>query len=139
MEGLDHYCGVGGCALHLAQSGREVLGVESSADAVEAAELTAVELASPARFIAGDATEFALGAGTAPGLVVVNPPRRGIGDDLAGWLERSGVQHVLYSNCNAVTLARDLAVMPSLRPARARLLDMFPQTGHYEVLVLLER
>jgi 23S rRNA (uracil747-C5)-methyltransferase len=29
--------------------------------------------------------------------------------------------------------------MPSLRPTRARLLDMFPHTDHYEVLVLLER
>jgi 23S rRNA (uracil747-C5)-methyltransferase len=29
--------------------------------------------------------------------------------------------------------------MPSLRPVRAQLLDMFPNTGHYEVLTLLTR
>ena len=45
----------------------------------------------------------------APDLVVVNPPRRGIGPDLAGWLESSGVEHVVYSSCNAESLARDLA------------------------------
>ena len=39
----------------------------------------------------------------------------------------------------AETLARDLAAMPSLRPVRAQLLDMFPHTPHYEVLVLLRR
>ena len=72
-------------------------------------------------------------------MVIVNPPRRGIGADLAQWLEASGIEHVLYSSCNATTLAKDLAAMPSLRPVRARLLDMFPQTSHYEVLVLLER
>ncbi len=72
-------------------------------------------------------------------MVIVNPPRRGIGADLARRLEASDVRHVLYSSCNATTLAEDLAQMPSLRPRRARLLDMFPQTSHYEVLVLLER
>ena len=72
-------------------------------------------------------------------MVIVNPPRRGIGADLGQWLEGSGIDHVLYSSCNAATLAKDLAAMPSLRPVRARLLDMFPQTSHYEVLVLLER
>ncbi|BDZ61866.1 hypothetical protein GCM10025873_16570 [Demequina sediminis] len=46
---------------------------------------------------------------------------------------------VVYSSCNAVTLARDLAAMPSLRPVRGRLLDMFPHTEHYEAVVLLER
>jgi hypothetical protein len=55
----------------------------------------------------------------------VNPPRRGIGEDLAGWLESSGTRHVLYSSCNNVSsLARDLERMPSLRPRRALLLDM---------------
>jgi tRNA/tmRNA/rRNA uracil-C5-methylase (TrmA/RlmC/RlmD family) len=62
-------------------------------------------------FAAGYATAFAVGP-DAPGLpemVIVNPPRRGIGSDLAHWLEASGIDHVLYSSCNATTLAKDLA------------------------------
>lgn len=74
----------------------------------------------------------------APGLVIVNPPRRGIGA-LAGHIERSGVQNLLYSSCNVTSLARDLAAMPSLRPVAARAFAMFPQTRHHEVLVLLGR
>lgn len=137
----DLYCGVGGFALHLAAPGRDLLGVEVSADAVDAARATAADLDVPARFVAADATAYALGSdpAAAPDLVVVNPPRRGIGADLAGWLEASGVRHVVYSSCNAVTLARDLAAMPSWRPVEGRVLDMFPHTDHYEVMVLLSR
>ena len=72
-------------------------------------------------------------------LVVVNPPRRGLGPELAAKLEASSARTVIYSSCNAVTLARDLAAMPSWRPREARLLNMFPHTQHYEVIVLLER
>lgn len=135
----DLYCGVGGFALHLAGPGREVLGVEVSADAVDAARATAADLGVAVEFVADDATAYALGSRTPPDLVVVNPPRRGIGPDLAGWLEQSAVRHVVYSSCNAESLARDLALMPSLRPAEAGVLDMFPHTTHYEVLVLLTR
>jgi 23S rRNA (uracil747-C5)-methyltransferase len=131
----DLYCGVGGFALHLAAPGRDVLGVEISPEAVASARLSG----SGARFEVGDATAYALGQDSAPDLVVVNPPRRGIGPELSGWLERSGGRHVLYSSCNAQTLATDLAAMPSLRPVRGQLLDMFPNTSHYEVLVLLTR
>lgn len=136
----DLYCGVGGFALHLAGPGREVLGVEVSADAVEAASRSAAALGVDARFVAADATAYATSHDPAGvGLVVVNPPRRGIGQELAGWLEASTVPHVVYSSCNAETLARDLAAMPSLRPVEARALDMFPHTSHYEVMVLLTR
>ena len=134
----DLYCGVGGFALHLAGPGREVLGVEISTEAVASATLSAQEAGVAARFEAGDATSY-LRDRPAPDLVVVNPPRRGIGAGLSGWLEASGVRHVLYSSCNAQTLAADLSAMPSLRPVRGQVLDMFPNTGHYEVLVLLER
>lgn len=131
----DLYCGVGGFALHLAAPGRDVLGVEISGEAIASAELTRDELGlADVRFEVGDATGY---AGDPPDLVVVNPPRRGIGPELSDWLERSGVRHVLYSSCNAQSLATDLAAMPSLRPVRGQLLDMFPNTSHYEVLVLL--
>jgi 23S rRNA (uracil747-C5)-methyltransferase len=135
----DLYCGVGGFGLHVAVPGRTVVGVESSEQAIESAALTASDLGVAVTFLAGDATAYALASPAAAELVVVNPPRRGIGSDLAGWLEASSVRHVVYSSCNVDTLARDLAAMPSLRPVNARLLDMFPHTDHHEVLVLLSR
>jgi 23S rRNA (uracil747-C5)-methyltransferase len=136
----DLYCGVGGFALHCADATRDVVGIESSVEAVASARTSAHAAGlTRARFEADDATAFALAADRAPDLVIVNPPRRGIGSALSAWLEHSSARHVVYSSCNAVSLARDLAAMPSLRPRRARVLDMFPQTPHYEVMVLLER
>lgn len=141
----DLYCGVGGFALFTARSAtgaaRDVLGVELSEQAIRSAERSASEASIPARFLAGDATAFALAAAPAelPELVVVNPPRRGIGETLADWLEGSGIRHVIYSSCNPESLARDLERMPSLSVRSARLFDMFPHTGHLEVAVLLER
>jgi 23S rRNA (uracil747-C5)-methyltransferase len=93
------------------------------------------------RFITADATAFAVAAAPAfvPELVIVNPPRRGLGTQLANWLQRSGPQHVIYSSCNVESLARDLAAMPAYRVERARVLDMFPQSTHCEVITLLAR
>ena len=135
----DLYCGVGGFALHLAALGRSVLGIETSTEAVASAQESARRAGRPVEFRAGDAGAFALDREEPPDLVVVNPPRRGIGPELAGWLDRSGVGQVLYSSCNPTSLAADLASMPHLRATRARLFDMFPQTSHSELLVLLER
>lgn len=151
----DLYCGVGGFALHCAgqtsphddaaTGAREVLGVEASPDAVASAELARdARYSAPGdrqriRFIAADASAFALAATTVPELVIVNPPRRGLGAELADWLQARGPRHVIYSSCNAESLARDLAAMPGYRLRRARVLDMFPQSTHFEVITLLER
>lgn len=137
----DLFCGVGGFALHaaVAAAPRIVRGIETSPSAIDCARRSAAELNLPAttfEFEADDA-ETALG-GHSPDLLIVNPPRRGIGS-LAADIERSQVQSVLYSSCNAHSLAGDLAAMPSLRPVAARLFEMFPQTRHHEVLVLLSR
>ncbi|WP_431220660.1 23S rRNA (uracil(747)-C(5))-methyltransferase RlmC [Leifsonia xyli] len=136
----DLYCGVGGFALHVAAPGRRVVGVETSTEAVRSARASASAAGLPqVAFRAGDATAFALRAATAPELVIVNPPRRGVGAELSEWMEGSGMRHVVYSSCNPKSLALDLARMPSYRIRTGRVLDMFPQTGHMEVAVLLER
>ena len=75
----------------------------------------------------------------APHLLIVNPPRRGLGRQLTDWIESSGISDVVYSSCNPQTLARDLAAMGSYRIVEARLLDMFPHTAHAEVVVRLVR
>ncbi|MGC5628238.1 23S rRNA (uracil(747)-C(5))-methyltransferase RlmC [Georgenia sp. Z1344] len=139
----DLYCGVGGFALAIAggSPATRVVGIETSADAITGARGAArrAGLDSRVSFHDGDATAWAAASSSAPDLVVVNPPRRGLSAELAAWLEGSATGHVLYSSCNATTLARDLALMPSLGPVAARLFDMFPHTAHDEVMVLLER
>lgn len=137
----DLYCGVGGFALHVAATGRSVYGVELSEAAVASARRSANEAALSAQFIAHDATTFALSSRGEdhPELVIVNPPRRGIGPELSAWLEGSAIRHVIYSSCNPVSLARDLAAMPAYGVRAARVFDMFPHTAHLEVAVLLER
>lgn len=142
----DLYCGVGGFALHCAGTERQVLGIEVAEEAVSSARRSAAQLgvADRVRFETGDATSAleaadALDAPRPPDAVVVNPPRRGIGPRLADALERSPARALVYSSCNAQSLAADLARMPSWQVEQARLFDMFPQTRHHEVAVLLER
>lgn len=136
----DLYCGSGGFALHCADGARAVLGVEASTEAVAGAERSRDEAGlKQVRFLVADATAFATRQPRAPELVIVNPPRRGIGESLCRWLDASTVRWLIYSSCNAESLARDLALMPSLRLQRARVLDLFPHTRHYEVVTLLGR
>ena len=114
-------------------------------DAVESARASASDLrrqhpdVGPIRFTTADATAHRDAGLSAADLVIVNPPRRGIGPDLAGRLEESVVGDVIYSSCNVDSLARDLAAMPSFCVQEARLFDMFPQTNHHEVMVRLHR
>lgn len=136
---LDLYCGVGGFALTAALApgrARRVEGVEVAPDAVLSARRSAGELDLDVTFSVGDARVL---TEVDHELVVVNPPRRGIGAQLCAAIETARPAHIIYSSCNAISLARDLAELPGYRVARARLFDMFPQTRHHEVIVLLER
>jgi 23S rRNA (uracil747-C5)-methyltransferase len=142
----DLYCGVGGFALHAAALGRAVTGIEISEGAIEGAQAAREQAVSDgvvgARdvdFAVGDATAWAKAQDHAAELVLVNPPRRGIGDELAAWLETCDARHVIYSSCNAKTLAKDLQAMPSWELRQVRVMDMFPQTEHFEVITLLSR
>lgn len=135
----DLFCGVGGFALHVAGPGRQVTGVEVAPAAVESAREVAGENDLGLIFICADASQWARQQTQVPDVLIVNPPRRGMGEDMAGWVEQSGIPHVIYSSCNPRTLAADLAKMPGYKIEQARFLDMFPHTSHAEVVVRLAR
>lgn len=135
----DLYCGVGGFALHADAAGRTVTGIELSDDAIISARQSAQELRSATHwdFMSADATAVAL-ADPAPELIIVNPPRRGIGETLAATINNSNARAVIYSSCNVQSLVKDLGNLPRFAPMQARLFDMFPQTAHHEVILLLQ-
>lgn len=118
----------------------QLTGIEISAEAIASARQSAQQLGlEQVSFQALDSTRFAVQNGAAPDLVLVNPPRRGIGRELCAWLSATAPRWILYSSCQAATLMRDLAELFDYQVRRVRLFDMFPHTAHYETLVLLER
>lgn len=140
----DLYCGVGGFALHAARGGVErVSGVEISPEAIASARCTAEDLGVSDRvhLMAGDAAQWAFAqyAEARPDAIVVNPPRRGIGTELAQWINQSDIPTVVYSSCYPKSLVSDLRLMNSYRLTQARLFDMFPHTNHMECAVLLTK
>ena len=136
----DLFCGVGGFGLHCATPEMKLTGIEISAEAIACAKASAAKLGlKQVEFQALDSTGFATAKESIPDLVLVNPPRRGIGQALCDYLSRMAPQTILYSSCNAQTMAKDLAAMPDYRVERVQLFDMFPHTAHYEVLTLLSR
>lgn len=136
----DLFCGVGGFGLHCATPQMRLTGIEISAEAIACAQQSAQAMGlQQVNFAALDSTQFATGNDSAPQLVLVNPPRRGIGETLCQWLSEMAPPWILYSSCNARSMADDIARLPDYAVQRVQLFDMFPHTAHYEVLTLLER
>jgi 23S rRNA (uracil747-C5)-methyltransferase len=143
----DLFCGVGGFGLHCLSalqkhnSNARLTGIEISPSAISAATLSAQQLhLKNVSFASLDAANFALNdSGEKPDLVIVNPPRRGIGQTLAEFLNTLGSEFIIYSSCNAETMAKDLEFLTAYHIQKVQLFDMFPHTEHYEVLTLLQR
>ena len=76
-----------------------------------------------------------------PTLVVVDPPRAGLGADVCRRLAAVQPEQIVYVSCDPSTLARDLGTLqPSgYRPIALTLIDLFPQTFHLETVATLER
>lgn len=136
----DLFCGVGGFGLHCATPQMQLTGIEISAEAIACAQQSAQQLGlEQVSFAALDSTQFATGHASVPQLVLVNPPRRGIGAELCAWLSRMAPDYILYSSCNPASMAQDIARLADYDISRVQLFDMFPHTAHFEVLTLLRR
>ena len=76
-----------------------------------------------------------------PDLVVVDPPRSGLGESVARLLAKLDAPRITYVSCDPATQARDLVSLlaSGYRIERVHLVDLFPQTYHLETVVLLAR
>jgi 23S rRNA (uracil1939-C5)-methyltransferase len=133
---LDLYCGAGNFALPLARRGAEVIGVERSPVAAEAARANAARLGLDATFHCDAVAPFlARWPGNPVDLVVLDPPRAGA-PGVPGSLARLRPARVIYVSCDPATLARDARALAAAgyRLARAQPIDLFPQTYHVETV-----
>jgi 23S rRNA (uracil1939-C5)-methyltransferase len=137
---LDLYAGGGLFSLPLARSFHHIFAVEASQTSLSdlRQNVPAVVKAVGAR------TEDYLGSRAVrkrPDLVVMDPPRTGVGKAVTKSLVELGPRQIRYVSCDPATLARDIAslVAAGYRIEEAHMFDLFPQTFHIESVMLLAR
>ena len=92
------------------------------------------------RFIQGDARHRLGQIGAVPDVVVLDPPRSGIHEEVIKGVLDLSPKRIVYVSCNPATLARDLGRMiPAYELVAVQPVDMFPNTHHVETVVKLSR
>ncbi len=138
---VELYAGVGLLSLPLARRFAQVIAVEGGAAAAAdlAANAQRHEL-SNLRAVGQSAYDFLRRfAQRGPDLVVLDPPRTGIGRPTLQLLAALEARRIHYLSCHPPTLARDLALFAERGYAleSVELFDFFPQTFHIECLARL--
>ncbi len=154
---IDLYAGVGLFSTALARSFQQVIAVESSPTA---ARDLAYNLPANGRAIQSEAEQYLsgkravrVGAGTSdttdrphgeahePDLIIVDPPRSGLGERCAAALAGAKATRITYVSCDPATLARDLLLLlaAGYGVEEIHLVDLFPQTYHMESVTHLVR
>ena len=137
---LDLYAGVGLFSTLLARSFAQVIAVEASP--ISHADLL---YNSPGNVKAVQATTEqyleTVPRNLRPELVVVDPPRSGLGERVVRRLAELAAPQLIYVSCDPATLARDLRALlaSGYRVQAAHLVDLFPQTYHLESVFHLVR
>ena len=136
---LDVFAGTGFFSLPLAQRFERVTAVENAPPSFRDLEHNAPANLRPIR---KSALEFVTAMSDEKfDLVVVDPPRAGLGEQLAKGLSKLSPPRLTYVSCDPATLARDLQVLLSggYQMTDLHLVDLFPQTFHIETVVRLVR
>ncbi len=136
---LDLYAGVGLFSVVLARTFAQVIAVEASQTSLSDLRQNCGQEVKAVR--ATTEKYLAQSLGLHPDLVVADPPRGGLGENVVRSLARLDVPRITYVSCDPSTLARDLRIFVALgyQIAEAHLIDLFPQTFHIESVFRLTR
>lgn len=139
----DLYTGTGTIANFLARDARRVVGIEYVPEAIDDARINSeINNISNTLFFAGDMkdilTDDFIAEHGRPDVMVIDPPRAGMHEDVVDVIMRARPQSIVYVSCNPATQARDLALMDSAYEVTAvQPVDMFPHTQHVENVVAM--
>ena len=140
----DLYTGTGTIANFVSRRARKVIGIEYVPEAIEDAKVnSALNGIENTLFYAGDMkdilTEEFINEHGRPDVIITDPPRAGMHDDVIKTILGARPKRIVYVSCNPATQARDLNLLDEAYAVRCvQPVDMFPHTHHVENIVLLE-
>ena len=160
----DLYCGIGTIGIYLSNKAKSVFGVEVAPQAIEdAIDNAGLNNIENAEFLVGKVEDIindikwsdSVGvykcdaslqkseeiSVAKPDVIVVDPPRKGCDVNCINAILKLKPEKVVYVSCNPSTLARDLQMLCEKEYILSEVtpVDMFPQTGHVETVVLLNK
>ena len=141
----DLYTGTGTIANFVSRQAKKVIGIEYVPEAIEDAKVnSAINGIDNTLFYAGDMkdilTQEFINQHGRPDVIITDPPRAGMHDDVINTILFAEPQRIVYVSCNPATQARDLSLLDAKYKVMAvQPVDMFPHTHHVENVVLLEK
>lgn len=141
----DLYTGTGTIAQYVARNAKQVIGIESVQEAIDAAKAHAtLNGLHNCTFYCGDMkevfTEEFLSQHPKADVLITDPPRDGMHPKVVEQILKLSPKRIVYVSCNSATQARDLALMKDSYTVEKILpVDMFPQTHHVENIAVLVR
>jgi len=137
---VDVYCGVGLFSAFLASKAKQLVGIELSAEACDDFTINLDEFENVSLYEA-PAEDVLSNINFNPDVIVVDPPREGLGRKTVDGILSQGTSHLIYVSCDPATLARDAKRLASggYTLVKIALFDLFPQTFHIESISYWEK
>ncbi len=136
----DLYSGVGLFSIPLARRFEHVVAVESGRSAIRDLQENTARANVQVTAKEQDTDSFLESASVPPDFVLADPPRQGLGKQAVARLLCLRPPTIVLVACDPATLARDLAALTTVYDiSRITMIDLFPQTGHMETVVRLDR
>ena len=141
----DLYTGTGTIANFVARQAKKVVGIEYVEEAVADARINSkLNNIDNTVFFAGDMkdilTDGFIQTNGKPDVIIVDPPRAGMHDDVIKVILNASPKRIVYVSCNPATQARDISLLAEKYDVtKVQPVDMFPHTQHVESVVLLSR
>ena len=138
---LDMFSGVGTLGISIAKNIKKLISVESNKEnfkyILENAKLNNVNNLECFNELS---EKFIKRMDIIPDTIIIDPPRSGVKGDIIDYFNKEKPKKIIYISCNIMTFVRDVKLIENNYFIKdIFLLDMFPNTRHFEIFCVLEK